>query len=131
MEWPVNALFVLLGALLTWITPHGVKLRWARVVAVCLGLRVRLEPTPEARLHKRILYWSGRLIFGVASNLLYPRVFITSERDMYIRKARSQQEADIRYRSQPVIRRLGASFADPGSRGRRERVDESESTSSE
>ena len=44
MEWPVNALFVLLGALLTWITPHGVKLRWARVVAVCLGLRVRLEP---------------------------------------------------------------------------------------
>ena len=80
MEWPVNALFVLLGALLTWITPHGVKLRWARVVAVCLGLRVRLEPTPEARLHKRILYWSGRLIFGVASNLLYPRVFITSER---------------------------------------------------
>ena len=106
MDWPINVLFLALGALLTWITPPALKSTWVRVVGICIGRYARLLVTLKGPLHKRMAHVTMRWFYFLTGNILYPRRFVTESRDADIQRAIRRGEEEALYRRQPWARRF-------------------------
>ncbi len=116
MDWPINVLFVVLGALLTWISPPTLKSTWIRVVAGCIGrhtrLASRLRSLSKAPLHKQAPLAIPIMFYLAVIPLLYPQIFVTESRDAEIQEAIKRDERAALYRRQPWSRRFAVVTSD-------------------